>query len=312
LYCDTPVNQPDSGKLKFDEIRRLIVELVGYGLEWIYICGLGEPSQDENFIPLINLAKENQLNLVFFTNGLGYSVKTRKLLYQSNVYPIVKCDSMNDQIFDQLLKKKGGGRKVKDLLGSLVEAKSELDFNSGTSLAISLIPTKINKDSFLDVVTYCINSSIFPVIGELEKVNSAATNVSLLELDHNEKRLLVRELEELLLGPYIRPICPGVFVSLHVGFDGDVLLGQNTGFSCVWFLQENPQTHAIGNIRNDPLTKIVGWIREYRLEYLTNARERALGVNTIFSAGGGTVPSTWINEYERSVLSMCYGMSVSN
>jgi len=298
LYCDTPVNQNDTNKLSFNNIKSLIKDLHSLGLHWIFICGLGEPSQDENFFSILKYASNLNIKVVFFTNGLGYEDnKYFDTLLNTLAYPIVKLDALDYNVFDKIIRKDKSSIKIHSFINRLISCDFIKSANTNsTNLAVSIVPTRINFECISDVIDFCKQNNIFPCIGDLELSNQSILNKDKLWLEEKEMYNL-HKMIKVKIGYYHRNLCPGIFISLRVANNGDVLVGKNTGFSCSWFLQTESSYEILGNIKHDAIDYIISKIDNYRMKNLKNAELLALKVNPIFSAGGGSFPKEWFHKY---------------
>lgn len=314
IYCDTPyINNKDENKLSITEIKKIIDYFAKYELELITICGLGEPSEDECFFEILEYATKFNIGVQFFTNGLCFSEANLDKLAKFKAYPIFKFDSLNDDEFDNILRKKGGSKRIKHVLNYFLEKVKYKISDSITPVAVNIVPSKINVNAFDDLLKFCIQNSIFPSIGDLEFENEANKNIEKLKLS-DQNVIALKKKSEPIIGKYVRNLCAGAYQSFRIGYDGNVLIGKDTGLSCVWPLSSvnSAVLEKIGNIRDDDIEQLILKIRNYRLFHLENTIQKLININVIFSAGGATYPKLWIDNYINDTKNKVYGKNIDS
>lgn len=298
LYCDSKVGCAYAEELTLDEIKQIILKLREQGLRWLFICGLGEPREEEGFFEILKFLKEQGIKVSFFTNGLGFNDGDIKLLKEYNANLILKLESFDEEKFDELLGGQGLAKRIYHFLDSLIKN----DFvktspNNETNLALQIVPNKISLQTIPRVVGFCKEYNIFPAIGEMEHALRAKINWDKLKVTNEELSWLKKEVDKILGYSYERTLCQGIIPSLHINNIGEVTIDKRTGLSCGWFFQEDPENIVIGDIKKERPLVILQRMNKYRLERLKEIEKLLSDKNPIISSGGGTKPAKWYKDY---------------
>jgi MoaA/NifB/PqqE/SkfB family radical SAM enzyme len=304
LYCDSKVGKASLGEMSAQEATSLITEMFySYGLKWIYICGLGEPTEDPKFFPVLECAKSLGINVSIFTNGAGIDANKAAILKDYPVHIALKLDSLNATTFDTLVGKTGAANKIYKFLDILISSGFLREIDGETNLALSIVPTKLNFMEIKEVINFCKRNKIFPAIGEMEEVNKAASNIDKLSLTRDQLISLKKQISKIIGFEYERPLCPGIIPSLHVTNTGDYVMDQKTGLSCSWFFMKDLNYQVLGNIHHDSLIDVISRMKSHRHENRLMAEMLLKNHKPIFG-GGGSQPSKWYKLY-LSLLDEC-------
>lgn len=309
LYCDSKVGKASLGEISAQEATALITEMFfSYGLKWIYICGLGEPTEDPKFFPVLECAKSLGINVSIFTNGSGIDANKAAILKNYPLYIALKLDSLNATTFDTLVGKTGVANKIYKFLDILINSGFLREIDGETNLALSIVPTKLNFTEIKEIINFCKRNKIFPAIGEMEEVNKAASNIDKLSLTRDQLISLKKQISQIIGYEYERPLCPGIIPSLHVTNTGDYVMDKKTGLSCSWFFMKDLSYQVLGNIRHDALIDVISSMKSHRYDNKLNAEVLLKNHKPIFG-GGGSQPSKWyklylslLNEYTENRL----------
>lgn len=298
FYCDSKVGKADPGELTFQEIKELILNLKKLGLRWLFICGLGEPREENHFFDFLKFLKEQHINISFFTNGLAYDEGDITILKECDANIILKLDSFNEKVFDEILSRKGAAKKIYSFVNKLIKENFiKVNSNHETNLAFSIVPTELNIKTIPEVIRFCKRHNIFPCIGEMEYANQAKLHYEKLKVKNEDLAHLRAKIDEILGYRYERVLCQGIIPSLHINNVGKVIVDARTGLSCGWFFQEDPTYVEIGDVRGDNLSYVVHNTNEYRIKKLPEIEPLFSNRTPIISAGGGTKPSIWYKRY---------------
>jgi len=275
IYCDSfsLIGNYDQDELNLNEVKNLIDQALDLDLKWVFICGLGEPTNDTKFYKIVDYLYEHGVNISVFSNGIGYTYETCNFLRSRDVNLIIKCDSLDTRIFNFLL----GGTKASELkvAESILETISDL-LNIGyggqnpTNLALSIVPTKMNLKNVPSVVKFCKQNTIFPLIGELERAGKAKSIYAKIAPSYEELKSLRREIDKILGYTYEIPICPAIISGLHINNVGDCIAHRLSGLSCPWFTLEEPDVKVLGNVRRMSLKKLRNELIKYRKRLLNS------------------------------------------
>lgn len=255
IYCDSfdKVGKKFSAEMNLEEIKDIIDQGIKLGLKWVYICGLGEPKDDPKLYDTVSYLHENGIKVSMFSNGVNFSDFDIKFFHDRRVNLIIKCDSLNPRILNEILGgKRATDQKIAESIYFTIDRLIKVGYSQNKDepdLALSLVPTKINIDHILEVVIFCKQWNLFPLIGELEKAGKAAKKYEKLTPTKSQMEKLALEINKILEQNYEVPICPATITSLHINNIGDYVVHKASGSSCPWFFMEEPEVEIIGNIR---------------------------------------------------------------
>ena len=170
IYCDSETGQEQENELNIIQIKKIINSLNEKGLQWLFICGLGEPIDDDNFINIIRYCNKLGIKISAFTNGLYLSKKIQdiknfvKELYKNNVSLLVKFDSLNAETFTKTIGISDGSviKRNYDFLDKALEIGYCSDYSP--DLALSIVPTKMNIKEVPEIIKFCFysrNTAVF-------------------------------------------------------------------------------------------------------------------------------------------------------
>jgi len=267
IYCDSEVGSPHNNELNAHEVMMLIDRCLALGLKWIYVCGLGEPTNDPKFYDVIEKLEAANVKMSIFTNGIYLTRDLIEKLYESNVSIIIKCDSFNEKRFNHILMGKltttfNPARKIYENIRHALEVG--YCEKSGPDMALSVVITRINIDDIPHIVEFCKNNAIFPLIAELEYAGRAKRIYSELAPSVHELLELKQKVDEILGYEYVVPICPAALVGLHITNVGECVIDRRTGMSCGWFYLKEPDYVSLGNVRHHDVKHLLYAQLEYR------------------------------------------------
>jgi MoaA/NifB/PqqE/SkfB family radical SAM enzyme len=152
-------------ELNFNQIINVIDELHSCGARTINIVGAGEPTIDTDFEEIIEHINTKKIKIVLFTNGIRLFNETTlvKFLQKNNVSVVIKYNSSKPDIQDLLVGRQGYTLKRDATLEMLID----LGFNSHypTKLGIDVIVNKGNFKEVPQILKWCRENNIFPIIG---------------------------------------------------------------------------------------------------------------------------------------------------
>ena len=272
IYCDSNVGLPQKNELTTKETKKLISDLIEHGLEWIFICGLGEPFDDPKFWDIISYGSKHDIKFSVFTNGLLLQKDESKIratandLFENNVNLLVKCDSLKVPTFSFSLGLRNNEKLVERIF-KFIEALLDLGYCEvgNPDLALSIVPLKQNLNEIPQIVQFCKERKMFPLIGQLEYAGRAKTIWD--EIAPTDVQLLdmLRNVSDILGYEYEIPVCPAGIYSIHVNNKGDVVIDENTGLSCFWFYLMEPKVYSVGNIRKMSAIHLLRVVEGYRI-----------------------------------------------
>ena len=288
IYCDTPkYGLPCSVDLP--TIERLINE---GSVEWIYICGLGEPTAPANLRHLkqiLQWSKERNIGLSMFSNVLNMDQELMDYIDDGTLHIMFKLDTLDKNKMQKLY---GISEQNASQMSNNIAALNEVIKHSGnaTNLAASIVPTAINFDDVYSLIDYCVERGIFPLIGQLENAGKGTDVYNQLEVKEEDLNRL-KEYMKLKHGiDYEMPICPATMSSVHITNTNNVICDERTGLSCPWFWLDEPTLKLLGDARGMSYDQIVKLILDYRQTKLDDViRMEANAAAYPFGGCGGNV-----------------------
>jgi len=144
----------------------VIDDLYSCGAKTINIVGAGEPTIDPYFEDVIKYISKKGMVTVLFTNGIKLASKSELVgfLYDHNVSPILKYNSISNDVQDLVAGQKGYAKKRNAALEMLI-AKG---FNKGepTRLGIDMMAFRGNWEELPKIHQWCRENNIFPIAGD--------------------------------------------------------------------------------------------------------------------------------------------------
>jgi len=304
VYCDSVVGDADKNELSIKDYNRLISDSKKLGVQWVHICGLGEPSDYANFIDFVGLLNNHDIKLSFFTNGLNLSKDVIDFLYQSNACLIVKMDSFDEKTFDKVLGQKQSARTIYKTIDYLVNSNyPRMDSYGNTNLAFSIVPTSLTLHEIPEIVKYCLKNNIFPSIGALEYAGKGKNVYDELMIPPDQLKTLKEKVSEILGYEYYRPVCPSIFTGVHIDNVGHCIVHKKTGLNCGWFLLSDPEYKTLGNIKEKNICELNSLVFEYRRNRMEITLELLAQQQKLVFGGCGGNASDILNNYVKTIQS---------
>lgn len=157
-------------------------------------------------------------------------------------------------------------------------------------MAFSIVPTRLSISGIPNLIEIAKEHNIFPSIGELEFSGNAKIPKVYRELalSPGETQHLKHIVDEMLWPNYKRPICPAISTSLHIDHIGNIVVDQDTGLACKWFLLKEPTVHTIGNVRTNSLETLLERVKDYQYNCFKNPEKiKNCQVDYTFGGCGG-------------------------
>lgn len=287
IYCDSP-----DRKEKILYSVEKIEEFIEKGrFKWLFICGLGEPTYNENYtilLKLLELCEKKMMRCSIFTNATNITKDLKYYIYKGILYVLFKYDSF----FDEVNKKIVGNNCVGSYNDIFKNMTKMVKLKDGCSnIAASIVPTIYNENILVELIQKCVDNNVYPLIGALESAGKAQTNYETLAIAKEKLLVLKSQIEQRIGEEYNLPICPSTIGAIHVTNKGDIVLDSKSGLSCSWFWMETPRMITLGNISEyRAYDKICERILEYR-KIVKNHIESATikCVDNVFGGCGGTI-----------------------
>ena len=287
IYCDSP-----DRKEKILYSVEMVEEFIENGrFKWLFVCGLGEPTFNENYntlLKLLKLCEKKKMKCSIFTNATNITKELKHYIYNGVLYVLFKYDSFIDGVNKKIIGDNCIG-SYNDIFSEMVKM---VKVKEGCSnIAASIVPTTYNEDILVELTQRCIENNIYPLIGSLENAGKAQKNYEALAITKEKLSFLKSQIEWYIGEEYKLPICPSTIGAIHITNKGDIVLDSRSGLSCSWFWLETPCMITLGNIsEHNAYDKACERILEYR-ESVKNNIEKITNicVDKVFGGCGGNI-----------------------
>jgi MoaA/NifB/PqqE/SkfB family radical SAM enzyme len=164
-FCLTQTREFKS-ELTTEETKKLILEGKVLGVRTILIAGAGEPLMAQNFWEIIEFIKEQDLNVVVFSNLSLITQTVAAKLYQNEVSIIGKLNSFNKQTQENYIGNISGAyEKMQAGLKNLIDiGYTKLNEKQETMLALETSVLHDNVNELYDFWVYCRENNMFPIV----------------------------------------------------------------------------------------------------------------------------------------------------
>lgn len=284
IYCDTPkYNAPCS--LDMNSIGRIIDD---GNVQWIYACGLGEPTAKGNveaFKQILAMCKKKSIKVSIFSNIVNLDDELLQYIDDGTLHILFKLDSFNPSVMEYLY----GSDKSKIILHNYQKLREVIHTKDGaTNLGASIVPTARNYEEIYQIIDFCMDSGIYPLLGQLENAGKCSAIFDELELKEDKLLALRQYIKDKYSVQYSIPVCPATISGIHITNTNRVIVDERTGLSCGWFWLDEPKMIEIGNIVDMTVQEITAKIIAYRKSKLNNvvALEKTLRPNPFGGCGG--------------------------
>ena len=287
IYCDSP----DRKEKIFYSVEMIEEFVKGGRFKWLFVCGLGEPTFNENYdalIKLLKFCKKNGIKCSVFTNATNISKDLKYFISEDVLYILFKYDSF----FDEVNRKIVGNNNIGSYNDVFSEMTRLVKVEDGcTNIAASIVPTVYNEDILVELVKKCTAYNIYPLVGSLEDAGKAQIDYETLSITEEKLVLLKNQIEQYFAEEFVLPICPSTIGAIHITNKGDIVVDSRTGLSCSWFWMETPRMVTLGNIMNyNTYDKICNEIIRYRKNVKYNTKHILNdNVNNVFGGCGGDI-----------------------
>lgn len=296
VYCDSP-NRKKKCKISINAFENLIST---QNFDWLFICGLGEPTFNHNYnilVKMLSFCEQYNVKCSVFSNLSNITPELIHYIEAEVLYIFFKYDSAQIGTVNSLY----GIRSAQQQIQTVKSMKKYVRcYNNKTNLAASIVPTQLNYSDIMSIVEECINANIFPLLGELELSGKGETNYENLSLNSEELTKIKQNTEKLLGHEYQIPVCPSVISGIHFSSDSYITVDAFSGLSCHWFWLEEPRTNRLTQFNvNRSLEEITDLIINYRSGRLKDVEaymRQNKDVGAAFGGCGGKI-GTIFNQY---------------
>ena len=288
VYCDTP-NRNMCVQYNTNDIEELIKK---ENIKWLFICGLGEPTMIDNIgllKQLLALCQKLDVKCCLFSNIVNFDEDLFTYIDLGVLYPMFKLDSFDSGLLTSLY---GVNQKtIEKHLSNVYEMCNHVKVdNNITNICASIVPTNINQDQIPKLVQWCVEHSIFPLIGELEAAGQGLSIYDKLKVSESDLSQLKKKIINVLGADYKIPICPSVLFGIHINHQGQIIVDKLSGLSCHWFWLKEPKVEIIASIREVSLFDVTRRIIDNRKGKVSDVRQFLLSSpSLIFGGCGGNI-----------------------
>lgn len=230
-YCCNKSGKPLKNELKYEKIVNIIHQAKQLGAKSIVVIGGGEPTIYPKFKELILQINSLNMTPVVFTNAQTMTKDLAKFLFENNASIIIKLDSLNQKIQDEMVGVPGAYNKIQAGLKNLLTSgyKSLLD-HGRYKLGASFVVNKMNLKDIPNIWRFCRDNKIIPNL-EMMIPNGLAKDEDRLMLNKKEWKNLKLKLLEIdrrefnydwfLYAPLAGMGCFQVMYNLYISVDGN-------------------------------------------------------------------------------------------
>ena len=196
-YCYSAGGKALPNEIKYEEIIDVINQAKDLKAESIVIIGGGEPTIYPRFRDLVKYVHSINLIPVIFTNNQTMTKDLAQFLLDHNVSVIIKLDSLDEKIQDEMSCVKGAYKNIMRGLQNLIDV-GYLNFKDEQRLKLgaSFLVNKQNAPSVPAIWKFCRDRKIFPNL-EMMIPNERGDEVNNLLLSREEWKKLKLQLLEL-------------------------------------------------------------------------------------------------------------------
>ncbi len=232
IYCDkTSIGERHCKKeneLLLEEYYEIIKQAKKLGCKNLQFIGAGEPMLDRNFWKIIEFASKLKILSVIYTNGTMINEESAEKFFRLNTSIVLKYNSFDNKIQDELVGVKGYDKRVRKALKILMDC----GFNkqSPPRLAIDCIATNLNKKDVIPLFKFCRKNNISPQFSGLIPHGEALERGLVLNKKEYAKiynKAKIYDNEKGLKYPYKLPFlggfqCRQIKYGLYIDVLGDV------------------------------------------------------------------------------------------
>jgi len=233
LYCNERSNVPTKNDIiSFNDIAEVILQANELGAKSVGIIGGGEPTLYPKFSELVTYIYNLNMIPLIFSNGTKIDSSMAKFLFECNASIILKCDSLNQNIQNDLAGYTGAYKILQNSLSNLLNAGFAQCESQKLRLGLSFVSTQLNADEIPEIWRYCRQNNIFPNHEILIPRGRAHDNLDKLALPVDDLISIKEELHQLDLDEFgydwnkYMPItgngCLQVYYSIYLSSTGFV------------------------------------------------------------------------------------------
>lgn len=273
-------------RLSYEVVKKLILDLKNSGLVSVVLSGGGEPTLHPDFERIVNLIRENDIEVGIITNGILLNDSVKRAILKSN-WVKFSLHASTPELYSLIIENKRFGNQIFERIVGDVRAVVKERDGAAPRISVGYIVNQINQsdDSIYAFVEFAFNdlnvdyALIQPYVGFDERLIITRSRESYSDLLDKVNKLTYNKKVFANIGSFVKNIngerlikcgkCPIVQTGLiaMINYNGDVypcqpLLRKSCQYDGI--VKEN---YILGNLNNDTFERI--WLSEKRNNYLT-------------------------------------------
>jgi len=269
IYCYSGAGQPLQDELRWDELQDVLDQAAGLGAKRIIVLGGGEPLAWPRCLELVRSIRARGLAVDLFTNGTLLTRQLAQDLFDLQVSPVIKCNSLREDVQDLLAGREGAYGEIMQGLAHLQAAGYPAPH---LPLGVQTVICRQNLDELPELWRWIRRQDMTPYFETLTIQGRAKEHLE-LEVSPAELQALFEELARLDETEFgqrwtPRPPLAGLSCQRHaytctITVHGDVLPCPGVNL-------------PVGNVRKEPLAQVLQ--NSQVIRDLRNIRETIKGV----------------------------------
>ena len=263
-------------QLSLEKYKDLIKQGKEMGVRSTLFFGAGEPLLDEKLFPLVEYSNELGLYSVMFTNASLLTREIAERIKKLDLSVVASVKSRNPQILDALTGVKNSAEKIYRGFQHLLDAG--LNRQAPTRLGIDILICKQVYEEVPELVRYCIDNKLHPMIESLLCGGRTLLNRDALKITDEQRRMLSERLRKEFpdltreRAYFDGSACDVDHYTMFVNYNGDVwqcfsrdIIVGSTRVNNLAEIWDNPQLKALRALSSDPNCPLCPG-RRYNLE----------------------------------------------
>ena len=164
IYCHQGREKNKTDQLSIDEMKNIIEQASNLGVKSLLLLG-GEVLLKSNWSltsQIVQIAYDNNLITVIYTNGSQINSEMAEFLADRNVSIALKVDSINEEKYDKITQKKGSFRSTKKAIKTLKKTSigNTVYENENEKLVLLLFSTvgcSLNISEYVSLARFATN-----------------------------------------------------------------------------------------------------------------------------------------------------------
>lgn len=198
IYCFESAGEKAFGETTLEERKRVIDEAKKLGAKAMFIAGAGEPALDPVLKPLLEYVYNRGLTTLLYTNGTLINRELARFMYDHDVTPIVKLESLDMEVHNTLTGREWSYQKTMDGISHMLSTGYGKIENGFTRIGVAALYTKLNLGGLRKLKDWCLSKGILFMVDWLAIKGRALENEAEIkpkseEIIHCRKLLNLKE-----------------------------------------------------------------------------------------------------------------------